>query len=238
MRRQYAQALIELKDFDRAATVLTRLIEETSGGEDPERFEARGLMGRLLKQRYIDARDRREPRSLTQAIETYWAVFREDAQNVWHGINAASCILRADRDGIEAPPTAKRAAIAKRILDVLQTRQKNAEAEGHRLDVWDYATRVEALIDLGAFDAASKALDDYITHPDMDAFEVSSTYRQFDEVLQLGSDARGRPLLDRLQRPRNGCAAAALSAIDDQGTRPMLVRVSDPEWKAPVFRIW
>lgn len=228
VRRQYAQSLIELKEFDTAVSVLTPLIKETSEAAHEERFEARGLMGRLLKQRYLDAPNRRNGKQLTQAIDTYWSVFREDQENVRHGVNAASCILRAGRDGISAPSPKEARAIAKKILDVLARRQ--AKAKSKRLDVWDYATRVEALVDLGDFEKASKALDEYLVHPDMDAFEVSSTYRQFDELLQLAKDKKGRPLLDRLARAAERLRSGGLTAAADRGSTPMLVRVSDPNW--------
>jgi len=229
VRRQYAQALIELKNFEEAAIVLTRLIEETTAAGDDERFEARGLMGRMLKQRYVDAAGARDPSSLSQAIETYWSVFRDDQQHVWQGINAASCILRANRDGIDAPPVSVAHSIATTILGVLERRQ--AKAAANRLDVWDYATRVEALVDLERFDEASIALDEYLVHPDMETFEVSSTYRQFDEVLQLANDSRGRPLLDRLSRAAERLRSGGISPIAETGTRPMLIRVSDPAWQ-------
>jgi endonuclease G len=227
VRRQYAQALIELKDFDRAEEVLLPLVEEATTANDDERFEARGLLGRAYKQRYVDSGKPGDGRFLTWAIDAYWSVFREDQKHVWHGVNAASCILRANRDGIEAPPAKEAHAIAHRVLQVLDRRQA---AKDGSLDVWDYATRVEALVDLEDFEQASTALEKYLAHPDMDAFEVSSTYRQFDEVLQLGSDSRGAPLLHRLAKAAERFRTGGLSQIDDAGARPMLVRVSDPGW--------
>ena len=228
VRRQYAQALIELKDFDAAMSVLTPLIEETTRAAHAERFEARGLLGRLLKQRYIDAAERGNRKLLTQAIDAYWSVFREDQENVWHGINAASCILRARRDGIATASPKQARLIATKILTVLGRRQRKSKTK--RLDVWDYATRVEALVALGEFTKASNALDEYLVHPDIDAFEVSSTYRQFDELLQLGTSKQGRPLVDRIARSAVRLRSGSLSHIDSQGTKPLLVRVSDPDW--------
>jgi subtilisin family serine protease len=228
VRRQYAQALIELKDFDRAEEVLLPLANEAAKANDDEQFEARGLLGRSYKQRYVDSGKRDDGRFLNQAIETYRLVFEKDSKHVWHGINAASCILRANRDGIKAPPVEDAHAIAHKILDILNDREEASKER--RLEVFDAATRVEALVDLEDFEAASKALDKYLTHPDMDAFEVSSTYRQFDEVLQLGKDSRAAPLLQRLAKAAERFRTGGLSQIDDKGMRPMLVRVSDPEW--------
>jgi subtilisin family serine protease len=228
-RRQYAQALIELKDFKQAEDVLLPLIEEATKAKDEERFEARGLLGRSYKQRYVDSGKPGAGHFLTQAIEAYWSVFREDEEHVWHGINAASCILRANRDGIKAPPPKEAHAIAHIVLKVLDRRQ--AASKDGSLDVWDVATRVEALVDLEDFEHASTWLDKYLVHPAMDAFEVSSTYRQFDEVLQLGKDIRGTELLHRLAKAAERFRTGGLSQLDDKGgARQMLVRVSDPQW--------
>ena len=224
VRRQYAQSLIELKEFDDADGVLTALIKETTAAQHAEQYEARGLMGRLLSSA-TSMRPAADAKRLVSAIETYWSAFRENNDNVWHGINAASCILRAHADGIAAPAAANARAIAKKILGVLARRQaKNGKKP---LDVWDYATRVEALVDLREYREAAKVLDEYLVHPDMDAFEVSSTYRQFDEVLQLGTHKdkiagaahrRGWP-----RRP-SACAAGGLVHVDSRGAKPMLVR--------------
>ncbi len=226
VRRQYAQALIELKHFRHAERVLVPLINEATEANDKERFEARGLLGRLYKQRYVDSGKPGDGRFLTQAIEAYRLVFEEDEKHVWHGVNAASCILRANRDGIQARPVEQAHDIARRVLNVLRRR----EAEHGSLEVWDLASRVEALVDLNEFEQASVSLEEYLTHPDMKAFEVSSTYRQFDEVLQLGKDSRGAELLHRLAKAAERYRTGGLSQLADKGARPMLIRVSDPQW--------
>jgi hypothetical protein len=228
VRRQYAQALIELKNFRGAEDVLLPLIEEAANANHKERFEARGLLGRLYKQRYVDSGKPGDGRFLTQAIEAYQRVFDEDEENVWHGVNAASCILRANRDGIKAPTVEEAHAIARRVLDVLSRRE--AASKEANLEAFDLASRVEALVDLNEFDQASTWLEKYLTHPAMQAFEVSSTYRQFDEVLQLGKDSRGAELLHRLAKAAERFRTGGLSQVDDKGARPMLIRVSDPQW--------
>lgn len=229
IRRQYAQALIELKDFERAEEVLLPLAAETDTARHKERWEARGLLGRLNKQRYVDSGKAGNGRFLARAIETYRLAFEDDENNVWHGVNASSCILRANRDGIEAPSVEQAHAIARHVLEVLDRRQ-SASAD-HSLDVWDVASRVEAHVDLEEFEQASAALEEYLTHPKMNAFEVSSTYRQFDEVLQLGKDSRGVELLHRLAKAAERFRTGGLSQFVDKGTRPMLIRVSDPQWE-------
>ena len=113
---------------------------------------------------------------------------------------------------------------------MLDGREKEAAVGNKRLDVWDYATRVEGLIDVGKYDEAATALDHYLQHPGMNAFEISSTFRQFDEVMQLGRTDRGRPILERLARAAERLRSGHIPPIDKQGTRAMLVRVADPSW--------
>jgi subtilisin family serine protease len=232
VRRQFAQSLIELKEFDRAAEVLTALVKDATAAGDDEQYEARGLIGRMLKQQYVDARRRAPGAKLAGAIDTYRSVFQEDSKHVWHGINAASCILRAHRDHVKkVPPKTEARRIAKKILSVLTARQRAAREK--RLDVWDYATRVEALVALGEFTRAAKALDEYLVHPDMEAFEVSSTYRQFDEVLQLSkSKVKGaRVLVERLAKAAERLRSGIIAPVDRKGTHVVLLRVSNAEWQ-------
>lgn len=237
VQRQYAQALIELADFDTAREVLGKLIASTPKG-DEEEYEARGLLGRLYKQLYVNAPD--APGSvatLRRAIETYGDAFNESAQSVWHGVNTATLMLRAARDlggedFREGPRT-----LAKKILTTLREREEKA-AKGGQLSAWDLATRIEALLLIDDIDGANRSLDEYLRHPDMDAFEVSSTYRQFDEVLQLGRDARTRPLLERLWHAVRRHRTSGLIAADDEPARSdaagprhrLLLGISDPSW--------
>ena len=205
VRRQYGQVLIELKEVDAAVGVLRALVAATPKGHK-ENYEARGLLGRAYKQRYIDAGADAEPEWLTTAIEEYWKAFDENRSLVWHGINAASLLLRAADDDVTVPPTDFPEQIAEHVLGVVREREVKAKDDGKLLDVWDYATRVEAYVDLGRFDRALASLDDYLTHPAMRPFEVSSTYRQFDEVLQLHDIPEGRRILDRLLETRDATA--------------------------------
>jgi endonuclease G len=243
-RRQLGQALIELGELNEAEVVLSQLRREVPP-KHSESNEARGLLGRLDKQRYVMAGNKTAAQSsLLAAIAAYQSVFDEDHEQTWHGVNAASLILRAARDGVTGPPVDEARRIAAATLEVLAKRQaatartnrsdpKVAEQrEGAELDAWDYASRVEALIALGKLDEAAEALDEYLAHPGMDAFEVASTFRQFDEVLQLSSTEEGAHLLERLRR--------AAERFRTGGTRPpeagspkraMLVRVSNPEWR-------
>ena len=232
VRRQFAQALIELKQFDAAIEVLGPVAEETAPvppsrrPQSGEHYEARGLIARGYKQRYID--EGQEPQWLQLAIQTYWDAYREEHDNTWHGINAASCILRAFRDGVTPPKTWSPAEIAREILATLDAR-KAADGE---LPIWDAATQVEALVDLGEFDEAELKLLEYLTHPKMTPFEVTSTYRQFDEVLQLGSTEQSaklfEPLVECVIRLRAGGRIATATA--DATEKWFLLRIADPNW--------
>jgi subtilisin family serine protease len=222
IRRQYSQALIELKELDRAIEELTPLSREATEAGHQEQFEARGLLGRAHKQRYVDAGGGRAAAgSLRTAIATYRSAFG-DSNDGWHGINAASCILRAHRDDLrDVPPADVAHGIARRILATLDGQPE--------LPVWDCATRVEANVDLGDFEQAEDCLGDYLAHPDMDAFEVASTYRQFDEVLQLSDSVQGSSLLRRL-----GDAAARLRTMTGPvgaGAVYLVIGVADPDWE-------
>ena len=229
VRRRYAQALIELKDFAGADDVLDSLLQETTAVGHPERFEARGLRGRMYKQRYVDAGEHAAGEWLTRAIATYWEAFSEHRNNVWHGVNAASCLRRAVRDGVPTPPGVPSPEwIARRILQILDELQR--EAAPRQLGVWECATRVEAYLDLEDFDRAADHLAEYLGHPGVETFTVSSTYRQFDEVLQLRRDPRGRPILDRLGRAAERLRTGGLKGVEDADAAHLLVRVADPAW--------
>lgn len=258
VRRQRAQALIELGRFAEATTVLEQLVADVPAS-DGEWAEAQGLLGRIYKQKYVNAPAAPGAGAdLERALETYGAAFRTNNDNLWHGINVVSLLRRGVRDA-RLPPDAGREAesVASRILGILDARDARARdhqssradersaADAPRLHVWDVATRMEAQLALGRYDLASRTLDAYLVHPDMHAFEVSSTYRQFEEVLQLGGDPLACGLMARLWDAvmchRAGGAhvpsasedaAEAAGAVPPPARRPLIVRVSDPAWSA------
>jgi endonuclease G len=238
VRRLFAQALIETREYDRALEVLQSIIDDTDTSEG-EVFEAQGLMGRNFKQRYVDAPDAAgSAELLRRAIAAYEAAYVENQNNFWHGVNAASCILRAERDGIDAAPRGRAHEIARQIAAELERL-----SQAGPLEVWDCASRVEALLALGQYDEAEGALEVYINHPQMEAFEVSSTFRQYDQVLELGRNPRGKLILDRLrgvmERYRAGGVAAGPAPASSKAsesvpgavrTRPLVIRLNDPDW--------
>ena len=214
----FAQALIETREYGRALEVLQSIIEETSSSQK-EVYESHGLVGRTFKQRYVDAPNAPGADGLLrQAIGAYEAVYARDSHQFWHGVNAASCIIRAERDGIAAAPPGRAQKIAQQIVDDL-----DRLSQAGTLEVWDCASRVEALLALGQYEEAKQAVEVYIHHPAMTAFDVSSTYRQFDQVLELGQDPRGEAILARLrdavERYRAGSLASAPRRCMEPGGR-------------------
>jgi TIR domain len=186
VRRLFAQALIETRESSRALEVLQSIIDQPDSSQK-EIFEAHGLVGRTFKQQYVDAPNAPGAGELIRrAVTAYEAVYARDSRQFWHGVNAASCILRAERDSIAAAPRGRAEEIAKQIVEDLDRLSQTGP-----LEVWDCASRVEALLALGRYEEAERALDTYINHPGMTAFEVSSTFRQFDQVLELGRIERG-----------------------------------------------
>jgi subtilisin family serine protease len=238
VRRLFAQALIETKECSRALAVLQSIINETDSSLK-EVFEAHGLVGRIFKQRYVEAPNTPGAAEfLRRAIAAYEAVYVRDSGQFWHGVNAASCILRAERDGIAAAPPGRAQEIARQIVRDLDRLSQTAA-----LDVWDCASRVEALLALGRYEDAEQAVNVYIHHPDMRAFEVSSTFRQFDQVLELGLNQRGEAILahlrDTVERYRTGkvltrhVSKQTLTVESEPkaaATRPLIIRLSDSAW--------
>lgn len=208
VRRQYAQSLIDQGKLSTASDVLELLVERTA--EDPrENAEARGLLGRVYKQLYIEALkedaqavQKRSTRcNLQTAVSAYHAVYRSDpARHLWHGINTVALCLRAEKDsvGLEAGPDAR--AIAREILGLIETEKQALEAEGKTLGAWSLATALEASVALGDTEQAHLWLVRYVQHEDADAFELSSTERQLREIWGLTVDEPpGLLLLPTLQ---------------------------------------
>ena len=235
VRRLFAQALIEVRDYDRALQELAYVVDDPHSSQH-EIFEAHGLVGRVYKQRYVEAPDSQASAGLLKrAIASYEAIYIRDRSQFWHGTNASSCMLRAERDQIAVRPPERPLEIAERIVADIERL-----AEQGPLPAWDCASRVEALIALRRYDDAERALDTYINHPDMSAFEVSSTFRQFDQVLELGRRQPGGPILDRLRAAveryragnlRNRIAPASTAGgvpSTPSATRLLVFRVSDP----------
>jgi len=207
IRRQYAQALIDQGILTAPEVVLQAIIQDSQGviGEE---MEARGLIGRIYKQLYVNTTGSESDRNranLERAINEYHYVYRlAPQQNLWHGINVVALVERARRDKLPLQGLPDASKLARDILATLDAREQGAT---EALPSWDVATALEALIALDSYGkiddrvytvetgrgmqtdirvskAEAKALE-YGNSLDADAFEIASTLRQLTEVWQL-----------------------------------------------------
>lgn len=196
VRRQYAQALIDQGVLAAGEMVLHSIIQEPQGVKKEE-LEARGLMGRIYKQLYVNNNDPKSLRNranLERALNEYVFVYRLNPQiNVWHGINVVALAARAQRDRLPLSGLPDAAAMAQAILAAFKEREVEAVQP---LSAWDYATAMEAHVALGNDKEAAESAIRYTDSIDVDAFEIASTIRQLAEVWQLNDkDPPGNLLL-------------------------------------------
>jgi S1-C subfamily serine protease len=186
IQRQYAQSMIDQGNLT-AATATLRALQAEAAGDPEESAEARGLLGRVLKQQYVNAGgpvSQRNQRLLGEAVKAYHSVYQEDKDlHLWHGINAVALLARARRDGVPVEGFPKPEDLAKEILDALTARAKEGP-----LPAWDLATAAEAAVALGRDAEALGWMLKYVKSEGTDAFELSSTLRQLRELWQLKED--------------------------------------------------
>jgi hypothetical protein len=190
IRRQYAQALIDQRKIEKAIDTLEAIESRTRGADPEENAEAKGLIGRIYKQLYVNVVNS-DPNALAsplvrgylqRAIDQYWSVYRAaPRERLWHGINAVALAARAAADGVRltAGPDVK--ATAESILTDIAGR-------GEKVPMWNVATAVEACVALGRNKEALGWLGDYVGREDADAFELTSTLRELKEVWRLTPD--------------------------------------------------
>ncbi|UCE64140.1 MAG: trypsin-like peptidase domain-containing protein [Nitrospirota bacterium] len=156
--------------------------------------EARGLLGRVHKQAYVNARLRKckaNTRRLRKAVEAYLPVYQNDPDNNWwHGINVVACLARAERDNISKSDLADNGIDWRDMAqEILQTVGSANRDSGEY--TWSAATAMEACIALENQEDANQWCERYIKAPYADVFELGSTERQLREVWQL--DERDTP---------------------------------------------
>ncbi|HVI72493.1 MAG TPA: TRAFs-binding domain-containing protein, partial [Pyrinomonadaceae bacterium] len=187
IRRQYAQALIDQGILAAAEMILQSIVQDPQGIKGEE-LEARGLIGRIYKQLFVNLNDLRPARKLAnieRALQEYYKVYLLDDNYLWHGINVVALSDRARRDGITLAEWPEAAALAQEILGTLKKREEEATDP---LPAWDVATELEALVALGQHKDAADAAFRYVAHKNVDAFEIASTLRQLTEVWQLNDN--------------------------------------------------
>jgi len=237
VRRQYAQALIDLGNLTPALAVLQD-VAAPSNPDATERAQGLGLIGRAHKQRYVNApRGPRAAESLRAAIESYHSGYLLGTDlSGWHAVNTIALLRRARRDlvGLGSLPgiPADENELARAALDrVGEKRLKD-------LDIWDYAVQAEANLALGNDDQAIASLKKYVAHRGAndertaDAFEVNSTLRQLEEVWQMTANVDpGAVIIPFLQAEllaRQG-GKLHLSADQVQSSRSRLQKILGTE---------
>jgi len=165
--------------------------------------EARGLLGRVHKQAYVNARShgsKATARRLRKAVNAYLPVYVNDPDNNWwHGINVVACLARAERDNISKFDLLKVdvdwKVMAQQILQTVGTYSRESGDY-----TWSTATAMEACIALENHEDANRWCERYIKAPYSDVFELGSTERQLREVWKLDErDIPGAEVLRIIQ---------------------------------------
>jgi len=197
-RRLYAQYLIETGKVTVAIDVL-RVLRQNLDERHPEAIEAAGLLGRAHKQLFFDAADKTSAnasRALAAAIEAYRGPFESDPKNTWHGVNLLALLSRARREGwADGAPALQTAALAGVLFATLMSLPADKQ------DEWHLPTLAEVALGLslagGDLGFVERQLREYVGAPQVQAFQVASTLRQFTEVWgldQLSVDTPGTGL--------------------------------------------
>jgi hypothetical protein len=159
-------------------------VDKTRG--TAEEHEARGLLGRINKQLYVNRRANKNVQDrafLGSALREYLAGYRaQPTANLWHGVNAVALAEMARRDGLDLAESPDAARTAKDILDVLGQREARSTES---LSTWDLATGMEASLALRDSSEAVRLALEYVESPGADAFEINSTLRQMTEIWGL-----------------------------------------------------
>lgn len=186
VRRQYAQALIDQGMLTAAELVLQSLIQDSQVNA-AEIAEARGLLGRIYKQLYVNGRP--NAAHLKRAYTEYSFVYTSNPdQYTWHGINMVALLARAEEDGIPLQGVPDYRELARQILYDIAAKEEHSTDP---LPSWDLATELEALVALGRNADAERKANLYADAPTGDAFEYASTLRQLQEL--WGLDNRTPP---------------------------------------------
>jgi hypothetical protein len=199
IRHLYAQALIEQGILVAPEYVVQTLAFEPLE-DDSQVAEAHGLLGRIYKQRFLNAERGSSKYArlfFERALAEYLQSYRLDpAHNYWHGINVVALLRRGQAHGIAVRHAPDPDTLAREILETLRHASSSSDA-------FDLATKLEALVAVGDDRAAESAALEYSRHPDLDAFEVGSMLRQFEDVWRLTDEtAPGATILPLLRAAR------------------------------------
>jgi hypothetical protein len=180
VREQLALALNRLGRRTEAERVLRTLIEER--GADSETY---GLLGRVYKDQWSDARDAGlDPLArglLSKATAAYLAGFEADWRDAYPGINAVSLMELSD------PPDPRRTA----LIPVVSYAVDRRLASG-RADYWDHATKLELAVLAQDQAAAQQALADALAMV-RERWEPKSTAKNL-RLIRTAREQRGERL--------------------------------------------
>jgi S1-C subfamily serine protease len=176
VQRHHAQALIEIEDFGSAKNLLDSMVSSLPPGH-PESIEAQGLLGRLHKQRYVNASS-----DLQNAFAHYWSVFDSDRSQYWHAANVLALAKLAERDKVRLP-------IAVDVNTIAQE-ARSAIKKLSNPDHWALATSAEAALAAGNIKTAKKDYLRFTKHANVDAFAITSALRQLNEVWRISDESK------------------------------------------------
>ncbi|MEF8733326.1 MAG: TRAFs-binding domain-containing protein [Candidatus Accumulibacter meliphilus] len=177
VREQLGFALNRLKRRDEAEELLVELIKEHGASS-----ETNGLLGRVYKDRWDEARNANEllkaKGSLSKAIDTYLKGFEADWRDAYPGINAVTLME------LKNPPDPRRLE----LLPVVSYAVKRRLANGTP-DYWDHATLLELAVLQKDEDAAMEAAGNALAAV-RESWEPETTARNL-ALIRAARAARG-----------------------------------------------
>ncbi len=197
--RLHAQALIELGEAAAAEAVLNQAEAlARKGGDDTERAEVFGLLGRIQKDRFVALKDGKDRRARQDALDRAIDFYRRgerisnNPSDFYHAVNWMALAHAGRAAGLRVAQAGKIARIAKRILTYVDQRYPNTQA-------WDAANAAEASLARGDYASAEKWLDRYVGVAHGDGFALNSTLRQITTLWGIGLDHKLGAMVQPLQ---------------------------------------
>lgn len=196
----YAQAMIDTGRCSAALGFLKAALRDTPE-DHSEHDELRCLVGRaekdLMQLAVAQGQDALASQHAQLSFKAYYRCFRSPGggrpPEYYPGINAAAVLHYAAAEGLVLPEAPATDEVAREVLALLEGRPQAA-------DPWVAATRAEAHVALGDWDAAEQDLFNYVAHKDLTAFQVLGTLRQFRDLWRIERlGPRGQAALDVLR---------------------------------------
>ncbi|HYC90299.1 MAG TPA: trypsin-like peptidase domain-containing protein [Thermoanaerobaculia bacterium] len=215
LRVLYAQSLIDSGYLAAAKPLL-----ETIAPGDPAYPEARGSLGRVYKQLYVNGGGDPKLRQhyFDQAFNAYYEHY-EATGSAWHGINTVALVQLARRRDLDCPDIP---LLARTLLERLRG----------SADTWDLATAGEAAVATGDYAQAKALYSAFAARPDISAFALGSALRQLQEVWGLTDDEEPGASLLPLLRVATLDRSGGEVELKPGNVKKELVRVQDDHLQA------